>query len=98
VEIEPKSEKPQPIHKGSERVLFVDDEPVLAEIGKEALSALGYEVTVRTSSIEALDAFRAQPHKFDLVITDMTMPNMTGVQLADEILKVRPDIPIILCT
>jgi CheY-like chemotaxis protein len=98
VEIEQKSEKPQPIHGGGERVLFVDDEPFLAEIGKEGLSALGYEVTVRTSSIEALNAFRTQPRKFDLVITDMTMPNMTGVQLANEILKVRPDIPIILCT
>ena len=98
VEIEKKSEKPQPIHGGGERVLFVDDEPFLTEIGKEGLSALGYEVTVRTSSIEALNAFRTQPRKFDLVITDMTMPNMTGVQLANEILKVRPDIPIILCT
>jgi PAS domain S-box-containing protein len=98
VEIEHKSEKQPPIAKGTERVLFVDDEPVLADIGKEGLSALGYEVTVRTSSIEALHAFRAQPHKFDLVITDMTMPNMTGIELADEILKVRSDIPIILCT
>jgi len=98
VEIEQKSEKPQPISKGSERILFVDDEPFLAEIGKEGLGSLGYEVTVRTSSIEALNAFRTQPRKFDLVITDMTMPNMTGVQLADEILKVRSDIPIILCT
>ena len=98
VEIEKKSEKPQPIHGGGERVLFVDDEPFLTEIGKEGLSALGYEVTVRTSSIEALNAFRTQPRKFDLVITDMTMPNMTGVQLANEMLKVRPDIPIILCT
>ena len=97
-ETEKESEKPQFIVKGSERVLFVDDEPFLAEIGREGLSALGYEVTVRTSSIEALHAFRARPERFDLVITDMTMPNMTGVQLADEILKVRPDIPIILCT
>jgi PAS domain S-box-containing protein len=95
---EKRSEKPQPILGGSERVLFIDDEPYLADIGKEGLSALGYEVTVRTSSIEALHAFRARPERFDLVITDMTMPNMTGVQLADEILKVRPDIPIILCT
>jgi YesN/AraC family two-component response regulator len=55
-------------------------------------------VTTRTSSTEALEAFRANPNKFDLVITDMTMPNMTGVQLSREMLLIRPDIPIILCT
>ena len=52
----------------------------------------------RTSSLEALEIFRAQPEKFDLVITDMTMPNMTGVALSGELLRIRPDIPIILCT
>ncbi|MEN6320749.1 MAG: PAS domain S-box protein [Syntrophaceae bacterium] len=95
---EKKIEAPQPILGGSERILFVDDEPYLAEIGKEGLTKLGYEVTVRTSSIEALQAFRTCPERFDLVITDMTMPNMTGIQLAAEILKIRHDIPIILCT
>jgi len=62
------------------------------------LESLGYKVEVRTSPIEALEAFKAQPDKFDLVITDMTMPNMTGDELAKELMSIRPDIPIILCT
>jgi PAS domain S-box-containing protein len=90
------------VHKqvpgGSERILFVDDEAVLAELGNVMLTSLGYRITSRTSSIEALEAFRAHPHNFDLVITDMTMPNMRGDDLARELLKIRPDIPIILCT
>ena len=66
--------------------------------GKQILERLGYEVVTRTSSIEALELFRKKPDQFDLVITDMTMPKMTGDKLAQEIMKVRPDIPIILCT
>ena len=62
------------------------------------LERLGYQATERTSSVEALEAFRNAPDKFDLVITDMTMPNMTGVQLAQKLLEIRPDIPIIICT
>jgi len=62
------------------------------------LQHLGYEVTMRTSSIEALEAFKAQPDKYDLLLTDMTMPNMTGIELARKILKIRPDFRIILCT
>jgi CheY-like chemotaxis protein len=65
---------------------------------KQMLERLGYDVTERTGSIEALEAFRNAPDKFDLVITDMTMPNMTGVQLAQKLLEIRPDIPIIICT
>ena len=83
---------------GQEHILFVDDEEVLAEIGREMLQYVGYTVTSRTSSIEALEAFRAQPSRYDMVITDMTMPNMTGVALAREIHRVRSDIPIIICT
>ncbi|HUH67387.1 MAG TPA: ATP-binding protein, partial [Syntrophales bacterium] len=83
---------------GSERILFIDDEAILVELGSAILESLGYQVTPRTSSIEALEAFRANPHGFDLVITDMTMPNMRGDDLAKELLKIRPDIPIILCT
>ncbi|MGO9138758.1 MAG: PAS domain S-box protein [Syntrophales bacterium] len=83
---------------GSERILFVDDEAVLVEWGDIMLRSLGYLVTPRASSIEALEAFRANPHGFDLVITDMTMPNMRGDQLSTEILRIRSDIPIILCT
>jgi CheY-like chemotaxis protein len=83
---------------GTEQVLFVDDEKALAELGLQILQRLGYHVTTRTSSIEALELFMAQPDKFDLVITDMTMPNMNGDKLADELIKIRPNIPIILCT
>ncbi len=83
---------------GSERILFVDDEVFLVELGGEMLGALGYRVTAKTSSIEALQIFRAQPHSFDLVITDMTMPGLTGKELAKELLSIRSDIPIILNT
>ena len=89
---------PEQISGGSERILFVDDEAALVELGKVMLMSLGYHVTSRASSIEALEAFRASPHNFDLVITDMTMPNIRGDDLARELLKIRPDIPIILCT
>ncbi len=65
---------------------------------KQLLERLGYQVTSRTSSLEALEAFRATPDKFDLVITDMAMPNMPGDKLAIELIKIRPDIPILLCT
>lgn len=77
---------------------FVDDEKALVDIGAEMLERLGYQVVFRTSSIEALEAFRRHPEKFDLVITDQTMPNMTGEMLAKELIQIRPDIPIILCT
>jgi nitrogen-specific signal transduction histidine kinase/ActR/RegA family two-component response regulator len=94
----PLIDKQSSIQHGNERILFVDDEYLLAEAGKQLLENLGYQVVNRTSSIEALEAFRSQPHNFDLVVTDQTMPNMTGVQLTVELKKIRPDIPIILCT
>ncbi|WP_324350124.1 MULTISPECIES: response regulator [Desulfovibrio] len=80
------------------RVLFVDDEKPLVDIGREMLEGFGFEVVARTSSVEALEAFRYRPDDFDLVLSDQTMPNMTGVELAREILRIRPDIPIVLCT
>ena len=83
---------------GKGRILYVDDEEPIASLGQEMLAALGYDVTVRFSSRDALEAFQARPDRFDLVITDMTMPNMTGASLAREILKVRPGLPIILTT
>ncbi len=83
---------------GTERILFVDDEPALAELARELLDKLGYRVTVRTSSIEALDLFVKDPDGYDLVITDMTMPGMTGDVLAEKIIGTRSDIPVILCT
>jgi len=84
--------------RGTERILFVDDEPPLVNIGRRMLEGLGYEVVTSTSGIETLSTFRRQPENFDLVITDMTMPKMTGDRLAIELLGIRPGIPIILCT
>jgi PAS domain S-box-containing protein len=83
---------------GNEQVLFVDDEKFLVDIGIEMLNDLGYKVEGRTSSYDALEAFRANPNKYDIVITDMTMPEMAGDKLAMEIKKIRPDIPIIICS
>lgn len=95
---EPQASDVEAVPTGNERILFIDDEPALAEIGKQTLESLGYDVTTRTSSIEALDLFKTRPDKFDLVITDMTMPNMTGDILAGELIRIRPEILVILCT
>jgi len=86
------------LSRGTERILFVDDEKIFVDIIQPMLEKLGYEVTARTNSLEALEAFRNNPEGFDLVITDMAMPNMTGKDLATEMMTIRPDIPIILCT
>jgi signal transduction histidine kinase/ActR/RegA family two-component response regulator len=83
---------------GKERILFVDDEPGLVKLNQQRLCHLGYEVVGRTSSIEALNRFQARPDAFDLIISDLTMPNMTGLELAAEMRRIRPDIPFILCT
>jgi PAS domain S-box-containing protein len=83
---------------GHERILFVDDEQAIVNVSKEMLEILGYEVVTTTSSVDALKLFRDQPDHFDLIITDMTMPYMTGDTLAGEILRIRPDMPVILCT
>jgi len=88
----------RPILRGTERVLFVDDEPSLVEVSKYALEQLGYQVTAVTSSLKALEIFSENPDGYDLVVTDMTMPQMTGDKLASEIMKIRNDIPIIMCT
>jgi PAS domain S-box-containing protein len=87
-----------PLPMGNERILFVDDEPILANLGKQILETLGYAVVTRTSGVEALELFGDNPGSFDLVITDMTMPRMTGAELARELMRIRPDIPVILCT
>ncbi len=88
----------EPLLTGNERILFIDDEKALVDLGKEILGSLGYKVVTRTSSIKALEIFRVQPDTFDLVVTDLTMPGMTGIELARELLNIRSDIPIILCT
>jgi PAS domain S-box-containing protein len=85
-------------HRGDEQILFVDDEPTLASIGKEMLEDLGYRVESSTSSESALALFREDPGRFDLVITDLTMPGMPGDALAHEIRKAREDMPILLFT
>jgi PAS domain S-box-containing protein len=83
---------------GNERILFIDDEEAIAMLGQTILETLGYIVRYETDSVAALAAFRENPHSFDLVITDQTMPNLTGSELSKELMKIRPDIPIILCT
>jgi len=93
---EPKAD--EPLAGGCEKLLLVDDEESIIVVEKQVLERLGYQVTSLTSSIEALEAFRADPDKFDLVITDMSMPKLSGDKLAHELIKMRPDIPVLLCT
>jgi signal transduction histidine kinase/DNA-binding response OmpR family regulator len=93
-----KSPELETIPKGTEHVLFVDDEAAIIDVTKAMLTALGFRVTALQSSTEALELFRSQPDSFDIVITDMTMPHMRGDELAEELLNIRRDIPIILCT
>lgn len=84
-------------HKGG-HILFVDDEAAIVKIGKKILERIGYTVETATGSMEALNLFKSSPDKYRLVITDLTMPQMTGIELAKELIRIRPDIPIILCT
>ena len=88
----------KPIPGGSENILFVDDEQMIADVIDRALKSLGYHVVTRTSSMEALELFQEEPDRFDIVITDMTMPKMTGRQLAEKLIQIRPNLPIILIT
>ena len=93
------SEKPvEPLPTGIEKILLVDDERPIAKMQAQHLERLGYTVTTRTSSHEALEVLQQSPEKFDLIITDMTMPNLTGDKLAEKIKAICKDIPIILCT
>lgn len=95
---EKETEEVESFPTGNERILFVDDETLIVNMAKQVLERLGYVVTARTSSIEALELFRAKPDQFDLVITDMAMPQLTGDRLAKNLMEIRSDIPIILCT
>jgi PAS domain S-box-containing protein len=99
-EKEPVSEIPinDALPGGKERILFIDDDESIAYVGRFRLERLGYQVEAKTNPVEALELFRDNPDQFDLVITDMTMPHMTGDLLVKEILKIRPDLPIIMCT
>jgi PAS domain S-box-containing protein len=96
--VQAKLESGESIPKGNERILLVDDEEVLAKMWCDILMDLGYMVTATTESTNALEICRNGPDQFDLVITDMTMPGLTGTNLSKEILRLRPDMPIILCT
>jgi PAS domain S-box-containing protein len=93
-----KEEKSVELPTGNQCILFVDDEPALVNMGRQRLSRLGYHVEGHTSSVEALAQFQANPSRYDLVITDMTMPVISGEQLARRLIEIRADIPIILCT
>ncbi len=84
--------------KGKERILLVDDEKDLVDVGAKMLGRLGYKVVAHTSGIEALEAFRVHPEDFDLAIVDQTMPRMTGIELAVRLMSARPEFPVILCT
>ena len=97
-EIIPGTYQPNEHPSGTERVLFIDDEAALAEVARQMLERLGYTVTVQTSSMGAVELFKSNPFDFDLVITDMSMPDMTGDLLSAAMVQVRPDIPVILCT
>jgi len=91
-------ESTESVPYGNEHIFFVDDEKILVELGKTMLERLGYSVTTCGSSLDALEMFQNHPDVFDLLITDQTMPNMTGVDLSRRILQLRPKLPIILCT
>jgi CheY-like chemotaxis protein len=88
----------EPSPGGSETILLVDDEEIVMEIGREILEDLGYRVVARVSSIEAYNAFHASPDKFDALVTDYTMPQMTGIELVRKIKGLRGDLPTIMCT
>lgn len=92
------SQKPAAYPRGSGSILLIDDEEQIASLSKDILTSLGYDVSVYCSSQQALEAFRAYPDKYDLLITDTTMPNVTGICLAKEVLKIRPGFPIIMAT
>jgi PAS domain S-box-containing protein len=92
------SEPTEKLPTGNEKILFIDDEPSIVNMTRQQLERLGYEVDTKMSSIEALELFRSKPDQFDLIITDMTMPSMTGDKLVKEILDIRPEMPTIICT
>jgi CheY-like chemotaxis protein len=81
-----------------QRILLVDDEPALVRVGERALLDLGYVVTAYSDPLEALKLFRAQPREFDLLLTDLAMPQLSGTELAREVLAERPDLPIVMTT
>ena len=83
---------------GTENILMVDDEPAMAEFGRLMFTRLGYKVTALTSSRDALDFIRQNPADLDLVFTDLVMPGLDGLELAQAVKDIRPDLPVVLCT
>jgi len=98
IQEEIETDEPSIAIKGKEHILLIDDEDQIINIEQQILERLGYQVTPKTDSVEALEEFAAQPDRFDLVITDMTMPKMTGDKLARRMMEIKPQIPVILCT
>ena len=96
--VEEEKEPEGEIKGGSERIIFVDDEESMVNLNRQRLERLGYDVKDTTNPEEALEWFKADPDQFDVIITDMTMPRMTGDRLAAEVLKIRQDMPVIICT
>ncbi|MDT8301111.1 MAG: PAS domain-containing protein [Sedimentisphaerales bacterium] len=94
----PENQSAPPDTKDKELILLVDDEELIINSTRQILERLGFDVVAKVSSIDALETFQEEPEKFDLVITDQVMPNMTGTQLAEKIISIRPDIPVILCS
>ena len=86
------------IPRGHETILFVDDEKSIADMAQKMLKRLGYKVETSLNPLQALDLFKSQPDEFDLVITDMTMPQMTGAKLSEKLIEIRSNIPVIICT
>ena len=89
---------PDEAPRGNETILFVDDEEAITDMIGQILDRLGYKVETETSPATALELFQSKPYNFDLVITDMTMPQMTGVKLSEKLKDIRPDIPVVICT
>jgi signal transduction histidine kinase/ligand-binding sensor domain-containing protein/CheY-like chemotaxis protein len=95
---EPENKQTEKVPGGKERILLVDDEKALTEMGTQMLERLGYEVEGISNPLNALEFFRLEPDRFQLIISDLTMPHMTGIQLAEEIKKIKPHIPVIICS
>lgn len=98
ITVDKKNKNDMPVYRGTENILIVDDEELLVEMNSILFSDLGYNVTTCTDSLEALKLFKANPSAFDALITDQTMPNLTGDELSKEILQINRNFPIILCT
>ncbi|MDF1594043.1 MAG: PAS domain S-box protein [Desulfobacterales bacterium] len=97
-EMKPEPQASNALPAGNEKILFIDDEASILNLAKKSLEKQGYQVEAKNDPVEALELFRANPDRFDLIITDMTMPKMTGDKLTKEILGIRPGMPIILCS